>query len=169
MSLDWLSNDLWRAHVSWISSRWVEATEDGQNDFDPVRWLDQIQSAHYQTLIFYAKFHEGYCTFPSRLSDYCAKRDFLGECMAEARQRGMRVVIYYSAFIDQAAGNKHPDWQVKATGWQAREELARPALARLLLLPELRIPRLHARTAYGTVPELPAGWHLVGCIRTPHV
>jgi alpha-L-fucosidase len=113
MGTDWLSNDLWRAHVSWVSSRWVEETADGQNDFDPVRWLDQIQSAHYQTLIFYAKWHEGYCTFPSRLSDYCAKRDFLGEAVAEARKRRMRVMIYYSAFIDQATGNKHPEWQVK--------------------------------------------------------
>jgi alpha-L-fucosidase len=114
MSTDWLNNDLWRAHVSWVTDRWVESTENGQNDFDAVQWLDQIQSAHYQTLIFYAKFHNGYCNFPSRLTDYCAPRDFLGECTAEARKRGLRVMTYYSTFIDQAAGNKHPDWQVKA-------------------------------------------------------
>jgi len=113
MSTDWLNNDLWRAHVSWVSSRWVEAIEEGQGDFDPVRWLDQIQSACYRTIIFYAKWHEGYCTFPSGFSDYCSKRDFVGECMAEVRKRGMRMLIYYSAFIDQAAGKTHPDWQVK--------------------------------------------------------
>src|ERR1035437_2277930 len=48
----------------------------------------------------------------------------------------------------------------QGTGWRTRQELARSGLARLLLLPELRIPRHPARTAYGTVQELQAGWHM---------
>jgi len=126
MSMDWLDHDLWRAHVSWITPAWVDALEDGRADFDAVRWLDQIQSAHYQTLIFYTKFHDGHCNFRSRHTDYCTDRDLFGECVAEARKRGMRVVAYYSSLIDQSAGSKHPDWQVRrrdgrvADSWAAQ-------------------------------------------------
>lgn len=109
----WLSHDLWRAHVSWITPGWVDTCEEGRKDFDAVRWLDQIQAAHYQTLIFYAKFHDGHCTFRSRYTDYCTERDLLGECAAEAHKRGMRILAYYSSVLDQNIGSKHPDWLVK--------------------------------------------------------
>ena len=123
--MDWLSHDLWRAHVSWVTPGWVEALAGGRSDFDAVRWLDQIQSAHYRTLIFYTKFHDGLCTFRSRLTDHCAERDLFGECVAEVRKRGMRVLAYYSSYLDQDAGSKHPEWQVKqrdgkpVAGWPA--------------------------------------------------
>jgi alpha-L-fucosidase len=113
MSMDWLYNDLWRAHVSWISPGWVDACEGGRKDFDAVRWLDQLQSAHYKTLIFYTKFHDGHCTFRSRYTDYCTERDLFGECVAEVRKRGMRILAYYSSFLDQNAGGRRPDWQVR--------------------------------------------------------
>jgi len=113
LSIDWLSNDLWRAHVAWVTPGWVDTCEGGRKDFNAVRWLDQIQSAHYQTLIFYTKFHDGHCTFPSRYSDFCTERDYFGECMAEARKRGMRILAYFSSILDQHIGSKHPDWQVR--------------------------------------------------------
>ena len=70
--MHWLDHDLWRAHVSWVTTGWVGAREGGRKDFDAVRWLDQIQAAHYQTLIFYTKFHDGLCTFRSQYTDYRA-------------------------------------------------------------------------------------------------
>jgi alpha-L-fucosidase len=116
---------LWRAHVSWVTPGWVDTFLGGRKDFDAVRWLDRIQAAHYQTLIFYTKFHDGLCTFRSRLTDHCAERDLFGEAVTEVRKRGMRIVAYYSSFIDQDAGSKHPNWQVRqrdgkpVAGWPA--------------------------------------------------
>ena len=110
--MDWLSKDLWRAHVSWLTPPWVGATEEGRKDFDAKCWMDQIQSAHYRTLIFYTKFHDGYCTFPSKYSKIQPERDFFGECAAEAHKRGMRILTYYSVVLDQLIGKEHPDWQV---------------------------------------------------------
>jgi hypothetical protein len=124
--MDWLSRDLWRAHVGWITPGWVDTYDQDRKDCDAVHWLDQIQAAHYQTLIFYAKFHDGHCTFRSRYTDYCTERDLFGEAAAEARKRGMRILAYYSSFIDQSAGSKHLDWQVKqrdgrsADSWAAQ-------------------------------------------------
>ena len=40
MSTDWLTEDLWRAHVSWLSPPWVGSTEEARQDFDAGRWLD---------------------------------------------------------------------------------------------------------------------------------
>lgn len=60
MSMEWLNKALWSAHVSWLTPPWVGKTEEKRADFDAKRWLDQIQSAHYRTLIFYTKHHDGY-------------------------------------------------------------------------------------------------------------
>lgn len=90
MSMVWLYHDLWRAHVSWITLAWVDALEEGRADFDAVRWLDQLQAAHYRALIFYATFHDGLCTFRTQYIDYCTARDYSGECVTEAHGRTFR-------------------------------------------------------------------------------
>jgi hypothetical protein len=112
MSNDWLREDLWRAHVSWLSPPWVGATAEDRRDFDAGRWLDQLQAAHYRTLIFYAKHHDGWTAYPSRLAALQPERDYLGECAAEAHRRGMRIMVYYSSVLDQVAAREHPDWRV---------------------------------------------------------
>ncbi len=123
MSIDWLTKDLWRAHVSWLTPNWVGSTEEGRRAFDAVRWIDQLQSAHYQTLIFYIKHHDGFCTYPSKFSNIQPERDFFGECVEETRKRGMRILAYYSSNLDQLSGAEHPEWQTMdrdgnpAKGW----------------------------------------------------
>ena len=112
MSPSWLTEDLWRAHVSWLNPPWVGSTTEGRGDFDAVRWLDTIQAAHYRTLIFYVKHHDGFLAYPSRFSTAQPERDFLGEIVAEARRRDVRVVTYFSTFLDEVTGNEHPDWRV---------------------------------------------------------
>jgi alpha-L-fucosidase len=120
---DWLSHDLWRSHVSWLTPSWVGSTPDGRKDFDAKKWIDQIHSAHYQTLIFYIKHHDGFTAYPSKLSKAQPERDFFGECVAEVRKRGMRIVAYYSSVLDQITGKEHPEWRVMnregkpASGW----------------------------------------------------
>jgi len=112
MSMDWMREDLWRAHVSWLTPPWVGSTDEARQDFDAVRWLDVMEAGHYRTLIFYVKHHDGYCAYPSRYVTVKPERDFLGECVAEVRRRGLRILCYYSTFLDEVTGNEHPDWQV---------------------------------------------------------
>jgi len=126
MSMDWLDRDLWRAHVSWLRPGWVDSCEGEPDYFDAVQWLDQIQSAHYQTLIFYTKFHDGHCTYHSRYSDYCTKRDYFRECLDETHKRGMRILAYFSSVLDQYIGSHHPDWQVKGRDGKTAQSWATP-------------------------------------------
>jgi hypothetical protein len=74
--------------------------------------MDQIESAHYRTIIFYIKHHDGFTTYPSKYLTVKPKRDFFGECVGEAHRRGMRIVAYYSTVLDEITGNEHPDWRV---------------------------------------------------------
>jgi len=123
MATGWLTDDVWRAHVSWLTPPWVGETQEGRTAYDAADWLDKLQRAHYRVLIFYAKHHDGYCTFHSQYSATQPERDFLGECMAQARRRGMVVQAYLSGNLDQRTARAHPDWQARdregepAVGW----------------------------------------------------
>jgi hypothetical protein len=116
MPTGWLTNDPWRAHVSWLTPPWVGESEEGRAGYDAADWLDKLKRAHYRALILYCKHHDGYCTFRSQYSAAQPERDFLGECMAEARRRGMIVQAYLSSNLDQLIARAHPDWQVRARG-----------------------------------------------------
>jgi len=123
MAAEWLADDLWRAHVSWLTPPWVGNTDEGRAAFDAREWLNRIERAHYRSLIFYTKHHDGYCTFRSRYSRLQPERDFLGECVEEAHRRGVRVLAYYSSCLDQVSGREHAGWRVlgrdgnPAEGW----------------------------------------------------
>ena len=113
MSKNWLSEDLWRAHVSWLTPEWIGNTKEGRKAFKAVEWLDNLQRAKYTTLIFYTKFHDGNCTFKSKYDATPApERDYFGECIAEAKKRDMKVMTYYSSVIDYELALKHEDWRV---------------------------------------------------------
>jgi len=112
MSMNWLNSDLWRAHVSWLSPPWVAETEEARRDFDAARWMDQIESAHYRSLIFYIKHHDGFCAYPSKYLKEPPERDYFGECVTEAHKRGMLIQAYYSSVLDQITAEEHPDWRV---------------------------------------------------------
>ena len=47
--------------------------------------------------------HDGYRLYPTALSDFCSKRDLVGELVTACRQRGLRVGLYHSLnnWLDQ--------------------------------------------------------------------
>jgi alpha-L-fucosidase len=89
MGADWLSTDLWRAHVSWLSPPWVDDTPQRRAHFDAERWMRQLESAHFRAFIFYVKHHDGWTAYPSALAPVQPERDYLGEAVAAARRHGM--------------------------------------------------------------------------------
>jgi alpha-L-fucosidase len=103
----WYGQDLVRGHISWLHPAWTRP----EKDFNTIRWIDQFERAGFRSFVFYSKFHDGVCNWPSRLQDLKPERDFVGEITAEAHRRGIRVIIYYSAGPDEWAAERHPDWR----------------------------------------------------------
>jgi alpha-L-fucosidase len=113
MAEEWLVEDLWRAHVSWLTPEWIGHTEEGRKAFSAKQWIETMQAAHYRTLIFYTKHHDGFCTFPSKHARVAPERDYFGECVKEAHARSMKIMAYYSSVLDVMIAADHEDWRVR--------------------------------------------------------
>jgi alpha-L-fucosidase len=103
----WYGQDLIRGHVSWLHPAWTRP----EKQFDAKTWIDQLQKAGFHSFVFYSKFHDGVCNWPSKLQDIQPEQDFVGEITTEAHRRKMKVIIYYSAGPDEWAADRHPDWR----------------------------------------------------------
>ncbi|WP_410597699.1 alpha-L-fucosidase [Amycolatopsis sp. lyj-23] len=76
-------------------SAWEKAITDG--GWDPAYWVGEAQKLHASYLVL-ASFHSrlGYSrAWPSKIPGSCStKRDFLGELVAAAKARGLKVILY---------------------------------------------------------------------------
>jgi alpha-L-fucosidase len=88
--------------------------EDGSlpepSAFDPEEWAGLADQAGARYLVFTTKHHDGFCNWPSDLTDFAADavggpRDVLTPLVDSVRRRGLRVGFYYS-LLDR----HHPDY-----------------------------------------------------------
>src|SRR3954454_24854745 len=89
-------------------AEWEKAVTDG--GWDPRYWVDEGLKLHVQYLVL-ASFHSrlGYArAWPSSIPGTCStKRDFLGELIAAAKPKGLKVILYMT---------DDPQWYWE--GWQ---------------------------------------------------
>lgn len=116
----WWGQELIRGHISWIHPVWTRP----ERDFDARKWLDQFERAGLKSFVFYSKFHDGICNWPSKLQELKPARDFVGEITVEAHRRKVRVIIYYSGFLDNYAADRHPDWRCVRRSGSAAGKIA---------------------------------------------
>lgn len=100
------TNELMRVHVTWITPPWVKE----RPDFDAKTWVRQFRSAGIDNILFYAKFHDGNCMWPSKYREIKPERDFVGEITEEAAKAGLNVSLYYSFGPDRWTTAAHPEW-----------------------------------------------------------
>ena len=98
--------ELMRVHISWLTPPWIP----NRDRFDARVWVDQFKSANIENILFYSKFHDGYCTWPSKYRETIPERDFVGEITSEASKQGIGVYLYYSMGPDRWTAEEHPDW-----------------------------------------------------------
>jgi alpha-L-fucosidase len=84
-------------------------------------WAKLAKAAGMKYMVMTTKHHEGFCTFDSKLTDYCATRqgpgrDLVREYVDAARAEGLRIGFYYS-LMDW----HHPDGARCATDEEARK------------------------------------------------
>ncbi|MFI5384497.1 MAG: alpha-L-fucosidase [Fimbriimonadales bacterium] len=93
--------------------------------FDANAWMQLAQDAGFRYVVPTARHHDGFCLWPSKLSDYTIaqtpfKRDIMGEIAGAAKRHGLAMCSYYSILdwhhplygTDSPGGKKpkpHPD------------------------------------------------------------
>lgn len=80
----------------------VPPTTFNPPDFDPGQWMDAIKASGANYIVLTAKHHDGFALWRTDTTDYGVKEssvpdtDVVGEVAAAARERGLKVVLYYS-------------------------------------------------------------------------
>jgi len=75
----------------------------GAEEYDPGAWIDFAVKSGARYVFMNAKHHDGYCLWPSKLTDRNAyimgpRRDLLGPFVESAREAGLKVGFYYSFY-----------------------------------------------------------------------
>ncbi len=106
----------WVQHIERIPFKEYEAVAASFNPvaFDAARIVDLARTAGMKYLVITAKHHDGFCMWPTALTDYNIvdwtpfKRDPLAELAAECRKQGIKFGVYYSP-----RDWHHPDWVLR--------------------------------------------------------
>jgi alpha-L-fucosidase len=64
--------------------------------FDADAIADLAVRAGMRYITFTTMHHDGYRLYPSELTDFCSRRDLVGEIVAAARKRNLRIALYHS-------------------------------------------------------------------------
>ncbi len=105
----WLREELIRGIPHFISPAW---TTD-RSQFDPEHWAACWERIGFRSVTLLTGHHDGYLLYPSAHSRQQPDRDYFGEQVAACRQRGIRVMAYYSLTLDSLIGSEHPEWRVR--------------------------------------------------------
>jgi alpha-L-fucosidase len=81
----------------------------GMKDWDPSQWIEPILSCRARYVVVTAKPHDGFLMWPARRRNprkggWQLSRDIIGEIASAARERGLRLGVYYSAGLDWTFG-----------------------------------------------------------------
>ena len=90
-------------------------------------WARLAKAAGQKYLVLTTKYHEGFCLWDTKLTDYCAMqqgpgRDLVREFVEAARAEGLRVGFYYSLMtgIIQTVSSAQPMQVLASTSWPTR-------------------------------------------------
>ncbi len=83
------------------------------DQFSAKAFFDTLEAARVNSISFFAKCHHGYSYFKSEIGTPhpgMTTRDLFGEAAAEAQQRGMGFLAYFSLNVDEVVAEAHPEW-----------------------------------------------------------
>ena len=104
--MHWFREDFRKVLMVYVSPEW--AKHRGAR-FDAKECIDALDAAGTGCIQTFSKDHYGYCYFKCSLGRPYPT-DVIGELIAEARPRGMRVIPYFSVGFDAYATGTHPEW-----------------------------------------------------------
>lgn len=121
---DWLRTSRRRVFYDAHTPDWTDPHQRGNrvdtgvrvlSDVRPESDLELMASAGVDSVVLFAKCQYGNAYYPTRIGRQhaaLAGRDLLGEQLAAAHARGIRVIAYFSNMWDVAAAGRHPEWRL---------------------------------------------------------
>lgn len=104
--MHWFREDFRKVLMVYVSPEWAKHRAAR---FDAKECIASLDAAGARCVQVFSKDHYGYCYYPCSLGRPYP-RDVIGELVAEARPRGMRVIPYFSVGYDAYATGSHPEW-----------------------------------------------------------
>ena len=104
--MHWFREDFRKVLIVYVSPEW--AKQRGAQ-FNARECIDALDAAGTRCVQIFSKDHYGYCYFKCSLGRPYPT-DVIGQLIAEARPRGMRVIPYFSVGFDAYATGTHPEW-----------------------------------------------------------
>jgi len=100
----WHEQVLWRTKMRRTEYERL-INEFNPTRFDPEQWLDMLQAAGMEFIVFTTKHHDGFCLWETRCTEYNVmnspyKRDIVGMLAEACHKRKLPLGLYYSI----------PDW-----------------------------------------------------------
>ena len=84
--------------------------------FDARAYVRRLKKCHVDAVVFFAKCHYGFAYYPSKFGTVHPglQMDMLGAMAEACRAEHVRLICYYSVFLDTAAVRKHPNWMLRS-------------------------------------------------------
>ncbi len=96
-------------------------------EFDEKHYCDCLEKAHIQSPMIYLQSHTGLCNFPTSVARTHkameGENNAIKRLISLCKERGMKVVGYYSLIFNNFAASAHPNWQMRfkdGATWQEK-------------------------------------------------
>jgi len=107
-------NHAYRRNV--IDMHITDLDESFLSQFRAEQYVEMLEKVGAQSAVIYTQSHVGLCNYPTKSGEFhkgFKGRDMFKDVSTLCREKGIKVVAYYSILFNNWAVEKHPEWSMK--------------------------------------------------------